>query len=71
MDDLKSLVRTIPDYPKAGILFRDVTTLFGHAQGFKAAVAQLTEPFRTHRIDASVEVDGVARRIKSGPCRAP
>src|SRR5690606_6209182 len=32
--DLKSLVRTIPDYPKKGILFRDITTLIEHPQGF-------------------------------------
>lgn len=57
MDDLKSLVRTIPDYPKPGILFRDVTTLFAHAQGFKAAVARLTEPYRTHRIDAVAAIE--------------
>ncbi len=57
MDDLKNLVRTIPDYPKPGILFRDATTLFGHAQGFKAAVAQLTEPYRTQRIDAVAAIE--------------
>ena len=36
VSDLRRLVRTIPDYPKPGILFRDVTTLFGDAKGFKA-----------------------------------
>ena len=34
--DLKDLVRTIPDYPKPGIMFRDITTLLGHANGFRA-----------------------------------
>ena len=57
MDDLKSLVRTIPDYPKPGIMFRDVTTLLAHAQGFKAAIAQLSEPFRTQRIDAVAGIE--------------
>jgi adenine phosphoribosyltransferase len=57
VDDLKSLVRTIPDYPKPGIMFRDVTTLLGHAQGFKAAVAQLAEPYRTQRIDAVAGIE--------------
>ncbi len=57
MNDLKNLVRTIPDYPKPGIMFRDVTTLLGHAQGFKAAVAQMTEPYRTHRIDAVAAIE--------------
>jgi adenine phosphoribosyltransferase len=45
VQDLKSLVRTIPDYPKQGIMFRDVTTLFGNAQGFRAAITRMVEPF--------------------------
>jgi adenine phosphoribosyltransferase len=57
VNDLKSLIRTIPDYPKKGIMFRDVTTLLGHAQGFKAAVAQLAEPFRTVRVDAVAGIE--------------
>ena len=40
-DELSALVRTIPDYPKPGILFRDVTTLLLHAEGFAAAIDQL------------------------------
>ena len=35
MLDLKSLIRSIPDYPKPGILFRDVTTLIEHPEGFR------------------------------------
>ena len=38
--DLKSVIRTIPDYPKPGIMFRDITTLLGDSQGLKAAIAQ-------------------------------
>jgi adenine phosphoribosyltransferase len=57
LDDLKSLIRTIPDYPKPGIMFRDVTTLLAHAQGFKAAIAQLAEPYRTQRIDAVAGIE--------------
>ena len=57
MSDLKSLIRTIPDYPKPGIMFRDVTTLFGDAQGFKAAIAQLCEPFRTVPVDAVAGIE--------------
>jgi adenine phosphoribosyltransferase len=49
--DLKSLVRTIPDYPKPGIMFRDVTTLMADAQGFKATIARLCEPYRTEPVD--------------------
>lgn len=54
---LKSLVRTIPDHPKPGIMFRDVTTLFGDAQGFKATIAQLTAPYRTVPVDAIAGIE--------------
>lgn len=57
MSDLKTLVRTIPDYPKPGIMFRDVTTLFADAQGFKAAIGQLAEPYRTQPIDAVAGIE--------------
>ena len=57
MTNLKGLIRTIPDHPKAGIMFRDVTTLFGDAQGFKACIAQLTEPYRTAPIDAVAGIE--------------
>jgi len=57
VNNLKGLIRTIPDYPKPGIMFRDVTTLLGDAQGFKAAIAQLTEPFRTLPIDAVAGIE--------------
>jgi adenine phosphoribosyltransferase len=43
MLDLKSLIRTIPDYPRAGILFRDITTLIEHPQGFKESVERLAD----------------------------
>jgi adenine phosphoribosyltransferase len=55
--DLKSLIRTIPDHPKPGIMFRDVTTLFGDAQGFKACLEQMTEPYRTVPIDAIAGIE--------------
>jgi adenine phosphoribosyltransferase len=44
--DLKSLVRTIPDYPKPGILFRDITTLIEHPAGFKESVERMAEAHR-------------------------
>jgi len=40
-DDLKALVRTIPDFPRPGIQFRDITALLLDAQGFAAAVERL------------------------------
>jgi len=55
--DLKCLIRTIPDYPKPGIMFRDVTTLFGDAQGFKATIVRMTEPWRGEPIDAVAGIE--------------
>jgi len=45
-DELKALVRTVPDFPKQGILFRDITTLIGDGPGLQAAVAMLAEQAR-------------------------
>ncbi|MEZ5841934.1 MAG: adenine phosphoribosyltransferase [Hyphomicrobiales bacterium] len=43
--DLKALVRTIPDYPKAGVMFRDITTLLADPAGLRGAVDELVWPF--------------------------
>lgn len=42
---LAKAIRTIPDYPKKGILFRDITTLLGDAHAFRQAVDELTQPW--------------------------
>jgi adenine phosphoribosyltransferase len=42
-DELKALIRTVPDFPQPGILFRDITTLIGHGEGLAAAVSMLAE----------------------------
>jgi adenine phosphoribosyltransferase len=55
--DLKALVRSIPDYPKPGILFRDITTLIGHAEGFALAIRKLAAPFHNERIDAVAGIE--------------
>jgi adenine phosphoribosyltransferase len=55
--DLKALVRSIPDYPKAGIMFRDITTLIGHAEGFALAIRKLAAPFHNERIDAVAGIE--------------
>lgn len=64
--DLKSLIRTIPDFPKPGIQFRDITTLLIDGRGFAAAVDALVELARPHGADliAGVEARGF---IFSGP----
>lgn len=46
MLDLKSMVRTIPDYPRRGILFRDITTLIEHPEGFKESVDRIAVAHR-------------------------
>lgn len=49
--DLRDYVRDVPDYPKPGILYRDLTPLFADAGAFRAAVVQVAEPFRGQPID--------------------
>jgi len=58
--DYKSVIRSIPDYPKSGIIFRDITTLLGHARAFRRAVDELVRPYRGVRIDrvAGIEARG-------------
>jgi adenine phosphoribosyltransferase len=55
--DLKTLVRTIPDHPKPGIMFRDITTLLKDASGFKACVERLVEPYRAAGVEAVVAIE--------------
>lgn len=57
MDNLKALIRTIPDYPKPGIMFRDVTTLFRDPEGFELAIIAMARPFRTKHIDAVAGIE--------------
>jgi len=58
--DLKSSIRTIPNYPKKGIMFRDITTLLGHPRAFRAAIDALVQPYAGVRIDkiAGIEARG-------------
>jgi adenine phosphoribosyltransferase len=59
MLDLASLIRSIPDYPKPGILFRDITTLIEHPQGFRESVERLAE---AHRGMGITHVAGIEAR---------
>jgi adenine phosphoribosyltransferase len=45
LNELRTLVRDVPDFPKPGILFRDITPLIGHARAFAALVDMMAEPF--------------------------
>jgi len=72
--DLKASVRTIPDYPKPGIMFRDITTLLGNARAFRRAVDELVQPWAGSKIDkvAGIEARGfilggaVAHQVSAG-----
>ena len=57
MDQIKSLIRTIPDHPSKGIQFRDLTTLFIHAQGFEIVIRTLVDHYRDTIIDKVVGVE--------------
>ena len=58
--EFRSVIRSIPDYPKPGIIFRDITTLLGHAHAFRRAIDELVRPYRGVRIDriAGIEARG-------------
>ena len=60
MDHIKDAIRTIPDYPKPGIMFRDITTLLGDASAFRAAVDAMLLPHAGKKIDkiAGIEARG-------------
>jgi len=57
--DYASTIRTIPDYPKPGIMFRDITTLLGNPRAFRSAVDELVQPYAGVRID---KVSGIEAR---------
>ena len=57
-DEIKALVRTIPDFPKTGIQFRDITTLLGHGRGFAATVEWLTQAVAGAEAIAGMEARG-------------
>ncbi len=81
MDHLKSKIRSVPDFPKAGILFYDITTLLQDRIGLRAAIDSLAKPFENQGIDLVVGIESrgfifgapVADRIGAGfsPVRKP
>jgi adenine phosphoribosyltransferase len=58
--DLKAAIRTIPDYPKPGIMFRDITTLLADARAFRRAVDEMLQPMAGMKLDkvAGIEARG-------------
>jgi adenine phosphoribosyltransferase len=73
-NDLKAAIRSIPDYPKPGIIFRDITTLLGNARAFRRAVDEMVQPWAGSKIDkvAGIEARGfilggaVAHQVSAG-----
>jgi adenine phosphoribosyltransferase len=73
-DQLKSRIRSVPDFPKPGILFYDVTTLLRDPEGFRLTIDRLSDPYRDQRIDFVVGIESrgfilgaaVADRIRAG-----
>jgi len=53
----RSLIRTIPDYPKAGVMFRDITTLLQDPFGFRKVVDELVQPHAGVRVDAVAGIE--------------
>ncbi len=72
--DLRESIRSIPNYPKPGIMFRDITTLLGDARAFRRAIDELVQPWAGTKIDkvAGIEARGfilggaVAHQLSAG-----
>jgi len=81
MEALKAKIRQVPDFPKPGILFYDITTLLRDREGFRLAVEALSAPYRGRGIDLVVAIESrgfilggaVADRLDAGlvPIRKP
>jgi adenine phosphoribosyltransferase len=72
--EIREAIRTIPDYPRPGVMFRDITTLLGNAHAWYLAVEELARPWRTAGVDriAGIEARGfilggaIAHRLEAG-----
>jgi adenine phosphoribosyltransferase len=72
--EIRDAIRTIPDYPRPGVMFRDITTLLGNAHAFHQVVEELTRPWRGAQIDrvAGIEARGfilggaIAHQLSAG-----
>jgi adenine phosphoribosyltransferase len=72
--EIREAIRTIPDYPKPGVMFRDITTLLGNAHAWHLVVEELARPWRAARVDrvAGIEARGfilggaIAHQLEAG-----
>jgi len=81
MDHLRTKIRHVPDFPKPGILFYDITTLLNDAKGFGDVIGALAAPYRKERIEQVVGIESrgfivgaaIANELKTGfvPIRKP
>jgi adenine phosphoribosyltransferase len=81
MQALKQRIRHVPDFPKPGILFYDVTTLLQDREGFRMAVDEMAAPYTNRNVDLVVGIESrgfifgsaVADRLRTGfaPVRKP
>ncbi len=79
--DLDRLIRDVPDFPKKGVVFKDITPLLAHPAGLSLAVEYLTQPYRAAHVDTVVGAESrgfifgtaVARNLSAGfvPIRKP
>ncbi len=78
---LRTLIRDVPDFPKPGIVYKDITPLLRHPSGLSLAVEYLTQPFRDSKVDVVIGAESrgfifgtaVARNLSAGfvPVRKP
>jgi|TARA_B100000686_G_scaffold355129_1_gene470219 adenine phosphoribosyltransferase len=72
--EISKLIRSIPDYPKPGVIFRDITTLLQNAEGFGVVVEELAQPFYTEQVTHVVGIEArgfiiggaVAHKLSAG-----
>ena len=74
MDDLKTLIRDVPDFPKKGVIFRDITTLLKEGERFKEAIDEISNRYLDKKIDVVVSIESrgfiigsaIAYRLQAG-----
>ena len=74
MDDLKALIRDVPDCPKKGVIFKDITPLLKEGRAFKEAIDEISNQYLSKRIDIVVSIEArgfiigsaVAYRLQAG-----
>ena len=72
VEDLKRRIQDVPDFPKPGIMFKDITPLLGEPKAFRAAIDQLCEHYHGKAVEAvaSAEARGYALWVLNRPREA-